>query len=56
MEKKEPKYKVGDWVRFEFDGSTWIGEITELYWFPIGWNYKIYGFWHNESDVLRKEE
>ena len=28
--KREPKYKVGDKVKFEFDGGTWVGTITEL--------------------------
>ena len=54
--KREPKYKVGDRVKFEFDGGTWVGTITELYEYPSCWNYKIYDFWHQEWDIIGKEE
>ena len=56
MKRKEPKYKVGDRVKFEFDGGTWVGTITELYEYPSCWNYKIYDFWHQEWDIIGKEE
>lgn len=52
MEKRNPKYKVGDKVEFNFDGNTWIGVITDLYEYPSGWDYKIYDMWHAESDIL----
>ena len=54
--KREPKYKLGDKVKFKFDEGTWIGVITNLVWFPAGWNYEIYGFLHNEWDIIGKEE
>ena len=54
--KREPKYKVGDRVKFEFDSGTWVGTITDMYEYPSCWNYKIYDFWHNEWDIIGKEE
>lgn len=54
-EKRVPKYKVGDRVKFNFDGGTWVGKITELCEYPSGWNYKIYDFWHNEWDIIDVE-
>lgn len=54
MEKntRNPKYKIGDKVSFDFDGGTWVGTITDIYEYPSGWNYKIYDFWHNECDIV----
>ena len=53
---REPKFKVGDRVRFRFNDHIWVGTITGLYEYPSGWNYKIYDFWHNEWDIIGKEE
>ena len=53
--KREPKYKVGDRVKFEFDGGTWVGTIKDMKEYPSCWNYKIYDFWHNEWDIIGKE-
>lgn len=50
--KREPKYKIGDRVEFEFDGGTWVGTITDMYEYPSGWNYEIYDFLHNEWDII----
>lgn len=54
--KREPKYKIGDRVSFKFDGGTWVGTITDMYEYPSGMNYRIYDMWHNEWDIIGKEE
>lgn len=54
MERRQPKYNVGDRVEFRYDGTTWVGKIKEINYRPNGLFYKTSNYEICESDILKK--